>query len=111
MRQTRALSNCFSTKTFKTVVSDQFSLVSFRWLHFRPKPTDDYCLTTARLRRCWCRIPACKLFLLHTLAQHHGQVAAGGVEHRCQPLRRRIDEEEQLREDLFLARHGGQRLD
>jgi len=44
MRQTRALSNCFSTKTFKTVVSDQFSLVSFRWLHFRPKRTDDYCL-------------------------------------------------------------------
>jgi hypothetical protein len=24
----------------KTVISDQFSVVSFRWLHFRPKQTD-----------------------------------------------------------------------
>jgi hypothetical protein len=34
-----------------------------------------------------------------------------GVEHRSQPLRRSIDQEQKLREQLFLARHGGQRLD
>jgi len=38
-------------------------------------------------------------------------VAACGIEHGNQPLRRRIDEEEQLGKELFLARHGGQRLD
>src|SRR5947209_521221 len=52
-----------------------------------------------------------KLFLLHALIDHHRQVAAHGIHYRDQPLRRSIDEEQQLGVNLFLGRHGGQRLD
>src|ERR1039458_3071120 len=46
----------------------------------------------------------------NALANHHSQIAARRIDDRRQPLCRRIHKEEQLREDLFLARHGRQRL-
>src|ERR1700758_4612343 len=51
-----------------------------------------------------------KLLLFNCLIDDDCQIAAGCVDDCCQTLRRGVDEEEQLREDLFLARHGGQSL-
>src|SRR5229473_1663592 len=52
-----------------------------------------------------------KLALLDTLIDDDGEIAAGGVDDRGQTLRRGVDQEEELREELFLARHGGQFAD
>ena len=66
-------------------------------------------------RRCCCRCRGrrrcAKLVLLHALVDHHGQIAAGCIDAPCQALGRRLDQEQQLREDLFLARHGRQLAD
>src|SRR5258708_22233017 len=64
--------------------------------------------------RC-CRSGCCcgtgELALLDALIDDDGEIAAGGIDDRCQTLRRRVDEEKELREELFLARHGGQFAD
>ncbi len=49
-----------------------------------------------------------KLALLDALVDDDGEIAAGGVDDRGQALRGRLDEEEELREELFLARQGGE---
>ena len=51
-----------------------------------------------------------KLALFHALIDNHSQIAAGGVDDGGQALRRRLNQEEELREELFLARQGGEAL-
>jgi hypothetical protein len=52
-----------------------------------------------------------ELALLDALVDDDGEIAAGGVDDRGQALRGRLNEEEELREELFLARQGGEGLD
>ena len=52
-----------------------------------------------------------KLALLDALVDDDGEIAASGVDDRNQTLRGRLNQEEELREELFLARQGGERLD
>src|SRR5207253_1457906 len=52
-----------------------------------------------------------ELLLFHSLIQHHRHVAAHGIHHRHQPLRRCVHQEQQLGVNLFPARHGSQRFD
>src|SRR5579864_6691726 len=51
-----------------------------------------------------------ELVLLHALVNHHRQVAAHRIHGRYQPLRRGIDQEQQLGVNLLPRRHGSQRL-
>src|SRR5207248_3557426 len=52
----------------------------------------------------------CKLVFFYRLVHHHSQVAPHGVDYRRQPLRRSVDKEEQLRENLLPRWHRGQRF-
>ena len=58
-----------------------------------------------------CGCGAGELVLFDALVDDDGEVAAGGVDDRGQTLRGRLNQEEELREELFLARHGGEGLD
>ncbi len=49
-----------------------------------------------------------KLALLDSLIDHDRQVATRGIDHRGEALRGGVDQEEKLREELFLARQGSQ---
>src|SRR6185437_14570688 len=51
-----------------------------------------------------------KLLLLDSLTQNHRQIAASRVQYSRQPLRRRTDQEQQLRVKLFASRHRSQLL-
>src|SRR5208283_3540682 len=52
-----------------------------------------------------------ELLLLHALAHHHRQIPSHRIHRRNQPLRRSIQQEQQLRIKLFLRWHGRQRFD
>src|SRR4029077_16743740 len=52
-----------------------------------------------------------EFLLFHGLINHNRQVPADRIHSRHQPLRRSVQEEQKLRINLFLRRHGGQRLD
>src|SRR5438094_1322564 len=52
-----------------------------------------------------------EFFFLHTLIDHHRQVSPDSVHHRDQALRRRVHQEQKLGINLFLRRHGRERLD
>ena len=100
MRQTRALPACFTAKSPEN--SCQWSVISDQFVR-----ADNWLLITDNFLRRGFRG---KLFFFHALAQNHRQVASCRIEDGHQALRRSIDEEQQLREELFLARQGGQRL-
>src|SRR6202451_1005060 len=52
-----------------------------------------------------------ELLLLHTLVDDHRQIASNRIHHGRQTLGRSVDQEQQLRIELFFRRHGGQRFD
>jgi len=74
MRQTRALPACSTAKYLKTPGCPTLAASLFLRLGWDPNS----------LRRSFRR----ELFLLHSLAQNHRQVAPCGIQHRSQPLRR-----------------------